>query len=116
MKNYVHKIFASQNSKGKYESRKILDFVKKMRKNGLFLGFFISLTQLVSHTYTDDRYSRSHGTSGKRYESESRSRINSPCRKTLVRTNKGGHVVVQSAAPVSHRPGENDEPDPGIVP
>jgi hypothetical protein len=25
-------ILASQNSKGKYESRKILDFVKKMRK------------------------------------------------------------------------------------
>jgi hypothetical protein len=26
------KILASQNSKGKYESRKILDFVRKMRK------------------------------------------------------------------------------------
>jgi hypothetical protein len=29
-------IFASQNSKGKYESRKILDFVRKMRKNDFF--------------------------------------------------------------------------------
>jgi hypothetical protein len=27
---------ASQNSKGKYESRKILDFAKKMRKFDLF--------------------------------------------------------------------------------
>jgi hypothetical protein len=27
---------SSQNSKGKYESRKILDFVKKIRKIGVF--------------------------------------------------------------------------------
>jgi hypothetical protein len=29
-------ILASQKSKGKYESMKILDFVKKMRKNDFF--------------------------------------------------------------------------------
>jgi hypothetical protein len=29
-------ILASQNSKGKYESRKILDFVRKMRKTMIF--------------------------------------------------------------------------------
>jgi hypothetical protein len=34
----LHKFFASQNSKGKYESMKILDFVRKMR-NFFFLGF-----------------------------------------------------------------------------
>jgi hypothetical protein len=34
-------IQASQNSKGKYESRKILDFVKKIQKIGFFyLNFF----------------------------------------------------------------------------
>jgi hypothetical protein len=32
-------ILASQNSKGKYESRKILDFVKKMKKK-IFLRIF----------------------------------------------------------------------------
>jgi hypothetical protein len=35
MKMYLRpfaQILASQNSKGKYKSRKILDFVKKMRK------------------------------------------------------------------------------------
>jgi hypothetical protein len=32
-------IFASQNSKGKYESRKILDFVRKMRKNDFLKDF-----------------------------------------------------------------------------
>jgi hypothetical protein len=50
MKNYLHKnftsdfnehrpfaqILASQNSKGKYESMKILDFVKKIRKIEFF--------------------------------------------------------------------------------
>jgi hypothetical protein len=33
---------ASQNSKGKYESTRILDFVKKKRENLIFLKFFIS--------------------------------------------------------------------------
>jgi hypothetical protein len=39
----------SQNSKGKYESRKILDFVRKMRKNDFFSRFFISF--VVSCTF-----------------------------------------------------------------
>jgi hypothetical protein len=38
----------SQNSKGKYESRKILDFVRKNEKND-FLDFFISF--VVSSTF-----------------------------------------------------------------
>jgi hypothetical protein len=46
MKISFAKILASQNSKGKYESRKILDFVKKMRKNDFYLkclSFFCCL-------------------------------------------------------------------------
>jgi hypothetical protein len=39
----------SQNSKGKYESRKILDFVRKMRKKMIFFRFFISF--VVSSTF-----------------------------------------------------------------
>jgi hypothetical protein len=33
-------ILLSQNSKGKYESRKILDFARKMRKNDFLKRFF----------------------------------------------------------------------------
>jgi hypothetical protein len=36
-------ILASQNSKGKYESRKILDFVKKIRKIDFFYFFLFIL-------------------------------------------------------------------------
>jgi hypothetical protein len=43
-------ILLSQNSKGKYESRKILVFVRKMRKKNDFLeDFLISL--VVSSTF-----------------------------------------------------------------
>jgi hypothetical protein len=49
-----HRLFAqilsSQNSKGKYESRKIFDFVKKMRKIVFFcfLNFFCFLFQFLT--------------------------------------------------------------------
>jgi hypothetical protein len=59
MKNYLHKILhpistaaqflVSQNSKGKYESRKILGFVRKNEKEMFFLDFFISF--VVSSTF-----------------------------------------------------------------
>jgi hypothetical protein len=39
----------SQNSKGKYESRKILDIVRKMRKKMIFSDSFISF--VVSYTF-----------------------------------------------------------------
>jgi hypothetical protein len=42
MKNYLRpfaQILGSQNSKEKYQSRKILDFVKKIEKNVFFKKF-----------------------------------------------------------------------------
>jgi hypothetical protein len=39
----------SQNSKGKYESMKILDFVRKIEKNDFVLDFFIYF--VVSSTF-----------------------------------------------------------------
>jgi hypothetical protein len=50
--NYLRpfaQFLVSQNSKGKYESRKILDFVRKKRKNDFFFFFFISF--VVSSTF-----------------------------------------------------------------
>jgi hypothetical protein len=48
-----HRTFAqflvSQNSKGKYKSRKILDFVRKNEKKMIFSDFFISF--VVSSTF-----------------------------------------------------------------
>jgi hypothetical protein len=37
-------ILASQNSKGKYESRKILDFVRKNEKNDFLISLVVSST------------------------------------------------------------------------
>jgi hypothetical protein len=42
-------IFDSQNSKGKYESRKILDFARKMRKNDFLKDFLIYF--IISSTF-----------------------------------------------------------------
>jgi hypothetical protein len=42
--------FVSQNSKGKYESRKILDFVRKNEKKMIFWIFsFLLLIQLLGY-------------------------------------------------------------------
>jgi hypothetical protein len=52
MKNYLRpfaQFLVSQNSKGKYESRKILDFVRKNKKTYFFSNFFISF--VVSSTF-----------------------------------------------------------------
>jgi hypothetical protein len=50
-----HMLFAqillSQNSKGKYESRKILDFVKKYRKIDFFRNFKFLLLFLLLFSY-----------------------------------------------------------------
>jgi hypothetical protein len=46
----------SQNSKGKYESRKILDFVRKNEKKYFFSNFFISLLFLLLFGYFEVFY------------------------------------------------------------